>query len=274
MNRIALLICTYSGDNPQHFKRMLESVNSAVLPDNYSLRIYLHVDGIISDESSRIIGSFDIYKTIYSKEPIGLAHGLNKLILAREDESFFFRMDADDICCTDRFVSQIEFMTNNPTIDFSGANISEFVQSEDNIVYTRKYPTDYNSIIGTIVKASPFAHVTICFRDSFFEKYDLYPTDYYLCEDIAYWYKSLALGAKAANLDKVLVLVRMDDAYSRRGFNKSLSEFRVYLKIVTWLGHGFHYPVMRLFFRLFPTRIVKTVYTSKLRTFFVKKSYR
>ncbi|OEJ06917.1 hypothetical protein BHE89_19005 [Shigella sp. FC1967] len=41
-----------------------------------------------------------------------------------------------------------------------------------------------------IYKASPFAHVTICFRRTSLAKIGFYPVDYPLNEDIALWFSS------------------------------------------------------------------------------------
>ncbi|WP_272657529.1 glycosyltransferase [Providencia sp. PROV118] len=261
----AVLLCVYDGDSSSNFSDMLHSLLKSEIPDGYEMRIYLHVDGYICDKKEKIIESHKIFKIIRTSKNIGLSKGLNKLIDAKEDELYFFRMDSDDLQIEDRFIKQISFMNENPIIDFSGGAITEFEGQPKNIIYRREYPKDSYAIKQHLVKGSPFAHVTMCFRSDFFIKFGKYPTDFPLNEDIAYWFKAIKLGAVGANITDTLINVRMDSAYSRRTLIKAISEFKVYYSICKWQKRGFFYPIMRFSFRLLPASLVKKMYNSKLR---------
>lgn len=269
MRNIAVIVCTYINDSPCFLDEMLTSLSNAKLPVNCNLRVYLHVDGKVTGKHEDIILKYSIYKRIDSPESIGLARGLNKLINEIENEDYIFRMDSDDIVINDRFIKQIEFMDSNCEIDISGGSIKEFIGKSDCTVFERCYPKE--NLDDYLLKASPFAHVTVCFRKGFFGRFGDYPTEYPLNEDVAYWFKIFKGGAKASNIDTPLVLVRMDSAYSRRTFKKSFSEFKVYFLISCWKGKMPIYPFIRFLFRLFPTSIVKLVYNSKIRSVILRK---
>jgi hypothetical protein len=268
---VAFLVCVYKKDDVRAFNEMVISINELELPPNVKVRVYLHIDGILPSEFDSTIEALSPFKVLQSKIPIGLAKGLNKLIGTLTDESYYFRMDSDDICYSDRVIKQIHFMDVNLNIDFCGGSISEFIGNKENQVNIRKYPSDRASILNKMPKGSPFAHVTVCFRAGFFEKFSFYPVDYPLNEDIALWYLSLQNGAQASNLEDILVHVRMDSAYGRRSFQKAVSELKVYKKIAHWQGRSFFYPYLRFVFRLFPVFLVEKIYNSKLRNYFLNK---
>jgi len=232
------------------------------------LRMYLHVDGIITSDIENIINEFSFYEVITSTTNVGLARGLNKLILSLKDENYIFRMDADDICCKERFKIQIKFMESHPELDFSGGSIVEFTGEQNNICQKRVYPI--TALDEYIIKASPFAHVTMCFRRGFFEKIGMYPTKYPLNEDIAYWFEAFKKGAKGSNVADILVKVRMDDAYSRRSVSKSYYELLVYLRIAKWKKKIPFIPFTRFLFRLIPKFLIKMIYNSNIRSKFLR----
>ncbi|CAH6806675.1 Glycosyl transferase [Vibrio chagasii] len=268
MRKSAVLICVYKGDNLDDFK---SSIDSIVSNSSHELRIYVHVDGSIqSNLIDYIDNNPNIYKIVQSDNNIGLAKGLNKLIDNLEDEEFVFRMDADDIVVNRRFDIQKDYMINNPEVDFCGGEIKEFEGTIDNVTFHRVYPLKMEDIVNKICTASPFAHVTICFRRHVFEKYGSYPESYPYNEDISYWLKLLRSGAVGSNLSQVLCLVRMDGAYERRTSKKAWPEFRVYFSACLWRKKFPFKPVVRLVFRFLPTKFVSYVYRSKLRNFVVK----
>ncbi|WP_311568592.1 glycosyltransferase [Photobacterium arenosum] len=266
--KCAFLICVYGKDDVCHLDEALASVITFSQTKHYEINIYLHVDGKVSQQHLDVINKINPYKIIHSKNNVGLAIGLNKLIEQLEDEEYIFRMDADDICCEDRIALQVQYLEENNDVDLLGGSIEEFVGSQENIVAYRNYPSLASAYY--LPKGSPFAHVTICFRKRFFEKFGCYPINYPLNEDIALWGKALLMGAVGHNIPDTLVKVRMDSAYSRRTFKKASSELRVYLKICKDLKVLPIYPIARFIFRLLPISIVESVYRSDVRNSFLK----
>lgn len=266
----AILMCTYNGDDFNEFKESIESLLQAEIPLDYTMHLYLHIDGPIDDLRMDYINSIDFYKVVSSKLNVGLSKGLNKCIGVLEDEEYYFRMDSDDLCEKQRFVKQIEFMDHNDCVDFSGGAIGEFLGSRHNITYERHYPEANLDIIDFLIKGSPFAHVTMCFRKGFFDKFGGYPVGFPLNEDIALWMQVLKLGAIGSNIKDRLVLVRMDSAYARRTIKKAYYEYRVYLLISFWQRKLPIHPTLRFLFRLCPEKLVKIIYNSKFRNKLLK----
>ncbi len=263
---VAVIISVYSNDSPLFFEEAVASIPAAVRGE--SVNVYLHVDGPIGDALNDSLKKFNFYKIIKSPTNIGLAAGLNKLIASLGDEWLVFRMDADDVNLEARFQGQYDFMVSNPGVDILGGNILEFLGSPANIVFKKRYPCGDFAIKKKIFKSSPFAHVTVCFRRAFFDKVGLYPVEYPLNEDIAYWFKALKSGVTMANLPIYCVCVRMDGAYGRRGYAKSLNELKVFFKGCRENNVFPFYPVVRFAFRMMPSALVRLIYKSRLRSVF------
>ncbi len=261
---VAVIMCTYNGDKIEHLSRAIESV---LLQREVRARIYLHVDGKPNEELAELIKEkrHQLYKVVVSEANVGLAKGLNKLISVLEDEEYIFRMDADDVSDLNRLSLQLKFMELNLDIDACGGSIAEFLGEENNVVFRRSYPLDNEGVVKQIHKASPFAHVTMCFRRSLFSKCGIYPTEYHLNEDIAYWFQCVKEGARFANLNETLVYVRMDSAYGRRTLKKAVPEFVVYAKIAAWKRVLPIWAMARFMFRLMPSWIVAYYYKNAIR---------
>ncbi len=266
---LAVIICVYKNDTLDFFKSAIESIPSDV--NGEPIHIYLHIDGPLSTETECYINnSTKFHKKIFSEKSIGLAKGLNKILQALENERYIFRMDSDDINNPNRFQCQTEFMDKNSKIELLGGSINEFIGNPKNIVATRQYPQETSSIKKHLKKGSPFAHVTVCFRSSFFKKYGCYPVNYIYNEDIALWFQAVKLGVVATNLKEVLVSVRMDGAYSRRGLSKAWPELKIYFFHNIQLGQPTLYPLLRFLFRISPSNFVETIYNSKIRNKILK----
>lgn len=264
---LAFLICVYRADSPSNFTIAVDSILKSKKPLNTKVNIYLHIDGDIPSELEKAIESFSFYKVVKSDKNVGLAIGLNKLISILEDESYVFRMDSDDIMSADRIEKQVDYLEANKSVDFIGSNMKEFVGDKSNIVSHRKYPE--KNLINYMCKAAPFAHPTMCFRRNFFSKFGEYPVDYPLNEDIAFWSKALLNGAVGTNIQSVLLYYRADTSYNRRSYSKAVSELRVYFTHCLKLKKLPILPFVRFVFRLFPRRLIKTIYQSKVREIFL-----
>lgn len=268
-NKVSVIISIYKNDNPVYFKEALDSI----LAQTYgieNINIYQAVDGNISDELEAVLDNYSPYfhKIIRIDNNEGLANALNELIRSLENEEYIFRMDSDDISRPTRFESQVSFMDTYKNIGICGMAISEFYEDGNSMI--RSYPTDHDSLLGNMLKASPFAHPTVCFRGSTLKLLDRYSKRYHLCEDIDMWFRAAKLDVKFANLPDVGLDFRIQkNFFKRRSFSKAWSEFQVYfLSGYEVFGGTFKlaYPFLRLFSRLMPQPIIKFMYKYSLRS--------
>ncbi len=270
MRSVAFIMSVYAGDRPEWVAEALESMLHQNCPET-ELRIYLCADGPLTPELDVCLEEFAdrIHKLVRLPENRGLAFALNRLIEALEDETFVFRMDADDICLPDRVALQTDYLKQQPEILLCGGSIQEFRDRPEERGLLRTYPADTAAMSRYILKANPFAHTTVCFRREFFERVGLYNEDLPLRQDIEMWFRAIEGDVPMANLREPLVLFRVsDELVRRRNLAVGLVEFRIFIKGIDRLK-GLHpamlWPLLRLIVRLLPSRITGWVYRRSAR---------
>ena len=269
--KIAFIITVYKNDKLEYFKEAIESiVNQDYGFEN--INIYLGIDGDIPKDIEKYIeeNKHLFFKIIKNDENKGLAYTLNRLIDALENEKYIFRMDSDDINKPYRVRKQLEYMEKFEYLEIVGGAIEE-IDDKKNKKMIRKFPKTTQEAKKYIVKASIFAHPTVCFKKTFFEKGFKYneANKFKYNEDLALWYEALINNIEVANIDDVILMFRVSNSfYKRRSYQKAIGEFQIYWKgIIKLYGYNWRliYPVARLITRLMPSYIVKFLYNSNLR---------
>lgn len=155
-------------------------------------------------------------KVIYLEENQG--HGnARRISLKNCSNELVALMDADDISLTNRFENQLNAFITNKDIDIVGGQITEFVDSPDNIVGKRLVPEKDKEIKDYMKKRCPMNQVTVMFKKSFYEKVGGY-IDWYCEEDYYLWLRMAEYGGIFSNVPEILVNVRIgNEMSSRRG---------------------------------------------------------
>lgn len=271
MEKIAVLLPVYAGDNAEWFRLSLDSVLSQ---KGCKPIIYVGVDGPVGANIRTVLTYYaersDV--RIYSF-PInrGLPSILNRLIdiVCQEDFEFIARMDADDISMPDRFQNQIDYMKKHTEIAVVGGSIQEF-NANKGCVNIRHYPETNEDVIKYICKASPCAHPATMMCRKIFDKGIRYNENYRTSQDIALWYDILCAGYKIGNLKDVVLRFRLaDDVFKRRSRKKARNEFRIYCdgihRLYGFFSWRYIYPLCRYIFRLLPMSVIQWFYNSKIR---------
>ena len=228
-NKIAVLLPVYKKDKPAYLSIAIDSI----LGQTYSnICLFIGVDGYINKELEMCLLKYEALEKVCITrflENRGLAVVLNDLITLcrREGFDYIARMDADDICLSNRFEKQIIYMNNHKNIDICGGHIEEMDENKKSIGVIR-YPLSHDEMKCFFGKRNPLAHMSVIFRKSYFHKAGLYPVDTDKDEDTIFWLNGFLSGCKFANIDEVLVRVRVNkDFYLRRnGLSKSLSDLK------------------------------------------------
>jgi len=217
-------VCTsvYKNDKPEYVRTALDSllVHQIVLPSE----IVLVQDGPIPDKLSGLLKEYEkLYPKLMHLVRLEKNGGLgNALKIGVENAkcNIIARMDSDDICLPDRFKKQLSYLETHPECDIVGGQITEFVDSPDNIVGRREVPLTNDEIYKYMKSRCALNHVTIMFRKEAVLKSGNYQ-DWYWNEDYYLWVRMLANGCEFANIPDVLVNVRSGrDQYARRGGKK------------------------------------------------------
>ena len=262
-----VILSVYKKDKLQYVQKALESIYSQTLKADVYIKIDGPIDKRLEDYLLQEYKKGNIAYLSKREDNKGLATSLNELIkeALKKNYEYIFRMDADDICMAERFQRQIEFMETNEEIDICGTYIEEF---GDGVEYKKlvKYPLTHETMFEFFKKRVPLAHVSACFRRSFFKKAGLYPESGHISnEDTLMWLKGFENGCRFANIDYVGVKVRVSrDFFGRRaGVRKVLYDFKNRLEVIKRLHYSFDayfYAFGIMGINLLPTQLKKLAY--------------
>lgn len=268
----SVLMSVYRNDKPEDFLEAVKSVSvKQTLPPD---EIVIVVDGPVPEALEKTI--IEIEKNIpstrilWQKDNKGLGQALNIGMKACSNE-LVARMDADDISVPDRFEKQIAYMKSHPEVTVCGGQISEFIDSPENIVAYRKVPLDPIDCLNYFKDRDPLNHMTVLLKKSAVMKVGNYQP-WHLDEDTYLWGRLLKNGYRIANLQDILVNVRVGkEMYARRGGWKY---FKSDSKILKWkLDNGF-LSHSRFFYNYMARFGVQVLMPNSLRAWIFKKLLR
>lgn len=220
-------ICVYGKDNPEWFQLAVDSIlQQSIKP----AEIVLVVDGPVPKKLECLIKSYEtipLFKIIWLQANVG--HGRARRIgLENCSNDLVALMDADDISKSDRFEKQLAAFEAEPSISVLGGMIAEFTENPQNVIGYRLVPKTHRDIVSYLKKRCPMNQMTVMFRKSDVIEAGGY-LDWYCNEDYYLWIRMYQNGMKFANLDSVLVNVRIgEDMYKRRGgWKYFLSEWKL-----------------------------------------------
>ncbi|MBE6330825.1 MAG: glycosyltransferase [Bacteroidales bacterium] len=277
MAKISVLMSVYWSETGKNLDRAIQSVwtDQTIKP----FEIVLIEDGVLTDDLYSVIALWknkleDKLVILKNDVNLGLTKSLNRGInVVRGD--FIARMDSDDISTSNRFERQIEFLEKNPDIDILGGALKEFDETSD-CLRIRRYPLTHNEVVKYISKASPLAHPTVMMRRKMFDAGLRYNEKYKTSQDIALWFDAILAGYKIGNVQDVTINFRSEgDVFRRRSRSKAWNEFKIYVNGIYRMNglitFKYIFPILRLFFRLTPPKIVELVYKSEMRTTLLEK---
>ena len=231
MEQFSVSMCVYGGDNPQWFRTAVDSILSQTAkPDE----VVLVVDGPVPEALDAIICQYEalpLFRVIRLPENVG--HGEARrtgLQACRYD--LVALMDADDISAPDRFQKQLQLFAENPDLTIVGGNITEFVDTPENLVGQRTVFATDREIKQDMKKRCPMNQMTVMFRKNAVEAAGGY-VDWYCDEDYYLWLRLMLGGGVFANISENLVNVRVGkEMYQRRG---GMKYFLSEAKLQKWM---------------------------------------
>lgn len=271
--RFSVVISVYHNDKPKFVTRALDSITKeqSIKPDE----VVLVVDGSVPDELRKLIINTvqsipNLYKVIWLPENKGLGNAL-RVGVENAKYDIVARMDSDDVSAPDRFEKQIAYLETHPDCDVVGAQMSEFIDIEDNIVGNRPVPCDNQDIRQYLKARCPLNHVTVMMRKDAVLKVGNYQ-DWHYNEDYYLWIRMALEGCRFANLPDILVNVRVGkEMYARRGgwkYFKSEKGLQDYM-----FGHKM-ISLPRYCYNVLGRFVIQVAMPNKLRGFIFQKLFR
>ncbi|MBD5357310.1 MAG: glycosyltransferase [Bacteroides sp.] len=270
--KFSIVTSVYRNDKPEFVARSLESITS--LQTKQPDEVVLVVDGPIPTSLSKVIKQWEtekpIFKIIWLPENKGLGNAL-RIGVETAKYDIVARMDSDDVSLPDRFEKQLTYMESHPDCDIISGQITEFIDQEDNIVGKREVPCSNDEIYRLMKQRCGLNHVAVMFRKSKILEVGNY-IDWHYNEDYYLWIRLMETGCHFANLQDILVNVRVGkDMYARRGgwkyfqSEKGLQDYMYKRKMITLPQYIFNVTVRFG---------VQVVLPNKIRGFIFQKLFR
>lgn len=186
----------------------LRDAMDSVLAQKYSDFEFVVVDDGSTDQSLSILIEYqdrDSRVRVISRENRGLVFSLNEAI-EKSNGSLIARMDADDICHRDRFLSQVEYLESHKDCALVGSAVCRFDNNGD--IDTLIEPLTNNDIKGELRFRHPSIHPTWMFRKDIVCSLGGY-REIYAAEDYDLLLR-ISEGYEVANLNLILLKYRVN----------------------------------------------------------------
>lgn len=237
MSKIAVILPVYKNDNPDFLKKSLDSIGNQTFRD---FTLFVCKDGPLSKKQNDLINNYNLssIKIVESKKNIGLASILNLAIKTALLQKYIYvaRIDADDICYSDRFMMQYNLLEENNDIDLT-SGWADIINEKGEHIGIKK--VSHLPTFKSMIKSCDIVHPAAMFRSSFFKKYGFYDTSFVKAQDYELWLRALSNGAKFMNIQKPLIQFRYEfDIIKRRksGQKYNIKIKRMYLSGIRFLG--------------------------------------
>jgi glycosyltransferase involved in cell wall biosynthesis len=267
---LSVLIPVHAGADAEHFARALDSVvQQTRVPDE----VLVVEDGPLVPAQTEVLEAFGrAHPELLRRLRLPVNRGSGAALAAGMLEArgdVVARMDADDIALPHRFATQLRLLEQSGC-DVVGASMLEFEGDEGNVVAVRRLPGTHEQIARYARTRSPLNHPTVLLRrDAALDAGNYQEIG--LVEDYDLWARMLANGARMSNVDEPLVLFRCSPAmFERRGgmrhlraewlLQRRLQDYGLIGPVRRWANL-----VVRIGFRLLPTRLLRTAYARVFR---------
>ena len=265
-------MAVYHGDKPADFVTSVESIyqQQTLKPNEFVLVVDGPVPERMAKTISKLESDIECLKVIRFAENRGHAAARQAGLEAASNEVIAL-MDADDISLPNRFEKQIAFMEAHPDVAVVGGQISEFIDSTDNIVGRREVPLSNEEIYSYIKRRCPFNQMTVMLSRAKVIEAGGY-IDWFCNEDYYLWIRLALANNQFANLTDILVNVRVGkEMYQRRGgwrYFKSETKLQGYM-----LQHNV-ISLPRYLYNVAGRFVIQVAIPNRLRGFIFQKLFR
>lgn len=269
--KFSVLMSIYKKEKKEYFVECIESILNQTLPPN---EIVLVKDGPLTDELNKVIDEFIdnnplLFKIVSLKDNVGLGKALS-IGVKNCSYDLIARMDTDDICVKDRFLTQINEFKKDSNLDILGSSIIEFDGSIENIISKRIVPLSNTDIYNYAKKRNPFNHMTVIYKKSAILSVGNYlpPNGF---EDYYLWARLLVSGYTSKNLIEPLVYARTGiTMFERRGgynyLKRAIAAKKLFYKIGLYTFSDFLLSsTSHIVVSLLPNKIRGYIYLKVLR---------
>ena len=203
---ISVIMSVYNGE--AYLKEAIESVINQTFT-NWELIV---INDCSTDSTAEILADFSALderiKVHTNEVNLKLPSSLNKAI-SLSNGKYIARMDADDICISDRFEKQYKFMEENSDVALSSC---KFLTVKNGVYATGGAGgrCDSEALKALLLVVNPILHPGVFARAEVMKKYN-YDTTLTCTEDLELWTRLVKENQKIQILPECLLIYRLHD---------------------------------------------------------------
>jgi len=268
----SVLMSVYAKEKPEYLSECLQSL---VLQTLLANEVVLVEDGPIPCALSAVIEGYRDKLNIVTVKLLqnsGLAVALNEG-LTHCQHALVARMDADDICLSDRFLKQTAFFDKDPSLDVVGSFVVE-IDEQGKKGALRSMPVTHDEIVNSLW-ACPVIHPGVMFKRDKINQVGGYNIALRRRQDYDLWFRCAEQGLKFHNIPTPLLLYRFtQNTYAKQSvklaFEQAIIGFKgaSLLNLPIWKRVACFVPFIR---SLLPSRLQYLMYLA-LRRFDPRKT--
>lgn len=269
----SVLMSVYEKERPEYLRAALQTILGQTLPP---YEIILVCDGPLTVGLDLILNEFSKKVTlIRMSENNGLGKALAEGLKYCSCE-WVARMDSDDLADSRRCEKQLRYVQEHPEVDILSGALAEFAgsalderEAAQNILSVKYVPTTNEQIEKYIKYRNPMNHPCVMFRQKKVIEAGNYQSCY-LFEDYDLWIRMYMKQCVFANLDDIMLYMRVNDMHRRRGglgYAKAIVGFwtKMYHRKIISMPQYIYTIMLRITISILPNWIRKAIYDRNLR---------
>lgn len=203
-------------------EKFLRETMDSIMKQTFSDFEFIIFDDASSDSTSTIIESYRDRRVVLIKNAynLGLTINLNRGIEIARGE-YIARVDADDICLSQRFEKQVEFLDNNLSIAVAGSNAIIFGDFDR----VTDMPLNHEEIKSLLLFENCLIHPSVMIRKSTLDNNNLkYDESFKHAQDYDLWVRC-SKSVRLANIKEPLIKYRKHGGQISQSILGSQNEF-------------------------------------------------
>jgi glycosyltransferase involved in cell wall biosynthesis len=205
---LAILIPVYN--DWDGFFHSIESIDESI-----------NMDLIVVNDGSRITQTVENISKKFTNGKVflinleinkGIVHALNEglqFLHTQNRYTYIARLDCGDLCLSNRFYIQMEFLNKNLHVTLLGSQV-QYINTEGLNLYKSSLPTTYKDLKKGFHMNCYIIHPTVMFKTDLLNQVGFYPTNYPSAEDYGFFFKILKENV-VMNLDSILLKVLVNE---------------------------------------------------------------
>jgi glycosyltransferase involved in cell wall biosynthesis len=217
-------------------EKFLEAAIKSILNQTFTDFEFIIIDDGSKDRSSEIVKSFnDARIKLFERKKQGISEQLN-FGIEKSSSELIARMDADDLCDSERFEAQYNYLLANKDISLVGSSFN-MIDENGKVIMQKNLPEYHNDIEFMMPVTASLQHGSIVVQKKAIVEIGGYKTGSMFAEDHELFLRMLLMGSKMYNIQIPLYSYRIWSGASTSDSKHKIQNESVYKNGLYYLNN-------------------------------------